>query len=118
MLRSNNVRQRRLKINYLLNKYLLTYKEAQELSYVMDLCIEQNFIFSRDLSNFIMENNLGFYFPNICGVLYMNDGCNQWKFYGGFSQKIYRILCFELNLLGRRSNASTTKFIPFKKFFR
>jgi hypothetical protein len=105
-------------INYLMSRYRLRYYEARELTHVIDICIQQNFIFSRDLSNFIIENNLGFYFPNICGVLYMNDGCNQWKFYGGFSQKIYKILCFELNLVSRRSNASTTRFIPYKNFLR
>lgn len=110
--------RKRYLINYLLNRYRLKYQEARELYEVITICIQRNFIFSRDLCNFIIENNLGFYFPNICGVLYMNDGYNQWKFYGGFSQKIYKILCFELNLLSKRSNASTTRFIPFKNFLR
>ena len=110
--------RKRYLINYLLNRYRLKYQEARELYEVITICIQRNFIFSHDLSNFIIENNLGFYFPNICGVLYMNDGYNQWKFYGGFSQKIYKILCFELNLLSKRSNASTTRFIPFKNFLR
>ena len=118
MSRSSKVSHRRLKINYLMHKYPLAYREALELSYVIDICIEQNFIFSRDLSNFIMDNSLGLRFPNICGVLYMDDGYSQWKFFGGFSQKIYKILCCELSLLGRKSNASTIRFIPFRKFLR
>ena len=59
MSRSSKVSHRRLKIKYLMHKYPLAYREALELSYVIDICIEQNFIFSRDLSNFIMDNSLG-----------------------------------------------------------
>lgn len=104
------------KIKYLIKRYGLTYIESKELAYVINICLHQNFRFSNDLSNFIFRNNLGFYFPNICGILYMNDGYHSWKFYAGFSQNIYRILCLELNLLNKRSGASVTRFVPFKYF--
>lgn len=114
MIKSDNIRKRRLKINYLRYRYRLNYLEAKELSYVIDICLAQNLIYSRDLSNFIRFNGLGRYFPNICGILYMDNGCNQWKFIGGFPSNIYRILCNELNLKGRGSNATTIGFKPFK----
>ncbi|MBM7070672.1 hypothetical protein JQC92_01265 [Shewanella sp. 202IG2-18] len=65
---------------------------------------------SKELSAYIVQNNLGHHYPNISGVLDMSNGEDSWKYEGGFPPDIYRRLCIELKLESQHSLARPGSF--------
>ena len=74
----------------------------------------KGFKFSKELSNYIINNQLQEKYPNISGIVKMKKDSKEWDFYGGFSKKIYRILCDNLDLSDQETKAKAISFKPFK----
>ena len=91
----------------------LTIEQIHELYDLIEDVKEQNFLFSSDLSYYITKNKLGYEYPNISGVVTMENSDNRWKFKGGFPTNIYRIICQILNL---SSQHTRTRVVGFKSY--
>jgi hypothetical protein len=93
-------------------------KQQEEEAEFHELVTEmsaQGFSHSRQVSNYIMRNKLGYKYKNISGVVTMEKEGRQWDFKGGFPPKIYARLCSELCLSDQGSTAIAVKFESFKK---
>lgn len=101
----------------LANQYQLNYTEAKELYNLLNHVDSHNFKYSKELSNYITQNQLGHRYPNISGIVYMEDGNDCWDFDGGFPKKIYTIICKELNLEGQHSSAKATGFTSYNDMY-
>ena len=99
----------------LLQKYKLKSKaEADELAQLLAEMRPLNFTRSKDLSAYIVQYQLGYSYPNISGIVRMKQADTEWNFHGGFPLDIYRIICQELDLCDRGTNAIAIKFTAFK----
>jgi hypothetical protein len=94
-------------------RYSLKIAEAQELINLLSEMRFLNFSNSGDLSDYIIENKLGYKYPNISGILTMTRGEDKWHFKGGFPKHIFKIICKELNLKHRESDAKPGNFTSF-----
>ena len=75
------------------------------------------FTHSSDLSRHIRRNELGYRYPNISGIVTMEDGGTRWLFPGGFPPAIYTIICQELRLRNQGTSARAIHFKPFKEIY-
>lgn len=96
-------------------QHKLTTIEAQELDALIQRVRNQNFKYSDELTRYITDNNLGEIYPNISGIVRMKDVVNEWDYEGGFSKKIYAIICHELNLKNKNSGAQAIGFTPYSE---
>ena len=69
---------------------------------------------SNQVSRYITDNHLGSKYKNISGILKMEQEGTTWQYEGGFSKKIYAMLCEELGLRNQGSKARAVSFTPFK----
>ena len=88
--------------------------EETEFKALVNEILPFNFSRSAQVSNYIVENKLGYKYQNISGVLEMTSNGTSWNFKGGFPPKIYARLCQELGLGNQGSSAKPTNFTPFK----
>ena len=88
--------------------------EEAEFKALVNEILPLNFSRSAQVSNYIVENKLGYKYQNISGVLEMTSNGTSWNFKGGFPPKIYARLCQELGLGNQGSSAKPTNFTPFK----
>ncbi|WP_417642420.1 hypothetical protein [Enterobacter kobei] len=72
------------------------------------------FIYSSEVSEYIVKNNLGAKYKNIAGILQMKKNGDQWLFDGGFPRDIYARLCRKLKLKNKGSQAHPGEFTPYK----
>ncbi|MGG6420046.1 hypothetical protein [Vibrio cholerae] len=97
--------------------FMLTYSmnktEASELVALISEVKTKGFKYSKELSNYIIKNQLKRKYPNISGVVKMEKSGEQWDFSGGFPKKIYGIVCSELGL---SDQGTTAKAVGFKSF--
>lgn len=101
------------KSEILAQKYNLAKIESDELSKLLIDMESLKFLFSKDLSEYIVKYKLGYKYPNISGIVRMRESNTEWDFRGGFPPRIYAIICEELKLSDQGSNA---KPIAFKSF--
>lgn len=98
-------------------KHNLTKPEAEELVQLLKEMRPLNFIFSKRLSAYIVNNRLGYRYPNISGIVRMEESGREWDFNGGFPVRIYKIICYELELKNQGTDARPIGFIPFKDIY-
>ncbi|EOX1771030.1 hypothetical protein ACPDPP_003572 [Vibrio cholerae] len=94
-------------------KHNMNKTEASELAALISEVKDKGFKFSKELSNYIIKNQLKRKYPNISGVVKMEKSGEQWDFSGGFPRKIYSIVCSELGL---SDQGTTAKAVGFKSF--
>lgn len=75
------------------------------------------FVTSKELSNHIVKHQLGTRYPNIAGIVRMEQHDVQWDFIGGFPTDMYRIICQELNLDNEGTSAKPIGFTSFKDLY-
>lgn len=111
--------ERQNEVKRIANKYYLIEEEADELEQLLAYIrsLKKKFIYSNRLSKYIVEHQLGRKYPNISGIVTMEDGSNQWKFYGGFDIKIYKIICEELDLKSQETSARPVDFTPYRNIY-
>lgn len=87
--------------------------ELEELRLLVRELGGMGFTLSSTLSAYIRRNHLERRYPHIAGrvkFMYPNDGGREWTMDGGFSPKIYRVLCETLGLNGKQTSARATGF--------
>lgn len=87
--------------------------ELEELRLLVRELGGMGFTLSSTLSAYIRRNHLEQRYPHIAGrvkFMYPNDGGREWTMDGGFSPKIYRVLCETLGLSGKQTSARATGF--------
>jgi hypothetical protein len=98
--------------------FMLTYNmsktEASQLAALILEVRNKDFKYSKDLSRYIIKNQLKRKYPNISGVVKMEKSGEQWDFSGGFPRKIYHIVCSELGLSDQGTTAKAVSFKSFK----
>ena len=72
------------------------------------------FSHSSQVSNYIVQNSLGYKYKNISGYVTMESSERQWEFKGGFPPNIYARLCNALELDNYHSGAKATQFESFE----
>ena len=72
------------------------------------------FTTTKEVSAYIVNNNLGLKYKHISGVVTMEGDGREWDYRGGFPGRIYARLCDKLGLRNQRSQAKLKSFIPFK----
>lgn len=73
------------------------------------------FKYSNQLSAYIVKNQLGYRYPNISGIVTMNNGDTAWEFTGAFHKDVYKIICQELGLKNQGTSAIATDFESFQE---
>jgi cold shock CspA family protein len=101
-------------IRRLASQYSLGEVEAEELHQLLTEMRPLGFTRSKELSNYIVKHRLGYKYPNISGIVRMQEASQEWDFHGGFPTSIYRIICQELDLDNERTLARPIGFTPFK----
>ena len=66
--------------------------KADELDRLLREMRPLNFKRSNQLSAYIVKHQPGYRYPNISGIVIMEDGGTEWEFPGGFPPDIYRII--------------------------
>lgn len=92
----------------------LSAVEREEFEKLVIEIKQNNFKSASQVSNYIMKNKLGTKYPNISGILEMEQDGRYWQFKGGFPPKIYAMLCTEIGLENEGSDAKPGLFTPFK----
>ncbi|WP_377477741.1 MAG: hypothetical protein P2A85_04205 [Microcoleus anatoxicus] len=95
-------------------KYGLDITKAYELYRLLKELGPLRFIYSRQLSIHIRTYQLGYRYPNISGIVTMENGGTRWLFAGGFPPEIYTIICRELNLANQGTSARAIHFESFQ----
>lgn len=113
----NNLELNRKKEN---KKLIEEQKTQEEIEYseFKELIAEiasLGFTRSKEVSYYIMRNQLGYKYKNISGIVQMEKDGNTWDFKGGFPPNIYAQICSELNLKNEGSYAKVVNFNSFKK---
>ncbi|WP_066425082.1 cold shock domain-containing protein [Anabaena sp. 4-3] len=109
-LRQNEIRR-------IANVHNRTKEEAEELEQLLAEMRPLNFKRSKDLSAYIVRHQLGYRYPNISGIVRMEDEGREWDFHGGFPTDIYSIICDELDLDNQGTTARAIKFTSFKSLY-
>jgi cold shock CspA family protein len=91
-------------------KHCLEKTKADELQKLLTEMRPLGFKYSKQLSKYIVRNQLGYRYPNISGIVIMDNGVTNWPFPGGFPPDIYGIICRELNLDNQGSDARAIDF--------
>jgi len=96
-------------------RYDLNTTATDELYRLLKDMLPHNFTHSSQLSSYIIENKLGYKYPNISGIVRMANSKREWNFPGGISPGIYAIICDELELGNKGTEAIPIKFTSFKE---
>lgn len=96
----------------------LTKVEADELERLLAEMRPLNFTRSKQLSQYIVRRKIGYKYPNISGIVRMEDQGEEWNFHGGFPTNIYKIICKELGLDNERTTARAIDFTSFENALR
>lgn len=96
-------------------RYNMDELEARELSALISEVKGKDFEYSKELSRYIIKNQLKRKYPNISGVVKMEKSGEQWDFSGGFPKRIYGIVCSELDLSDQGTTAKAVGFTSFKE---
>ena len=91
----------------------LSKLKADELHRLLLEVRPLNFRCSKELSQYIVDNQLGYKYPNISGIVRMEESGAQWDFHGGFPTDTYRIICEELSLTNQGTGARAVGFTSF-----
>ena len=102
-------------ITRLAKKYDLTKLQAEELHRLLTDMRPLGFTHSKQLSKYIVKYKLGYKYPNISGIVTMEESGTEWDFHGGFSPEMYGIICRELKLDNQRTSARPKKFRPWEE---
>lgn len=97
--------------------YELTKPQASEFEQLITEMRPLTFTSSKQLSAYIVKHQLGYKYPNISGIVRMEEGVTQWDFHGGFSPGIYKKICRELRLDNEGTSARPVGFTPFKNIY-
>jgi hypothetical protein len=100
-------------IAFLADSYDLSIIEAEELYQLLVDMLPLGFTRSKQLSQYIIDHQLGYRYPNISGIVTMENGVRQWELAGGFPRWIYAIICEELGLGNEGSTARPVGFVSF-----
>lgn len=111
-------RRKENEIGRIAREHQLKRPEASELYQLLADMRPLNFRYSKQLSEYIVKQQLGSKYQHISGILRMREAGTEWDFRGGFPPKIYAILCKELKLDNQRTPAVPVKFTPFKDIHR
>ena len=109
-LRQNEIRR-------IVEVHNLKKAEADELEQLLAEMRPLNFTHSKQLSAYIVKHQLGYRYPNISGIVRMEEAGTEWDFHGGFSPDIYKFICMELNLDNQRTSARPVVFTPFEDVY-
>lgn len=93
-----------------MEKYYIADEELKELRLLVADCRNRGFKTSYQVSKYIVDNRLGYRYSHIAGDLHLRKSHDKWVYNGGIAPKYYRMLCIELGLGNRRSNAEVEKF--------
>ncbi len=96
-------------------KYNMDELQARELSALISEMTGKGFKYSKELSRYIIKNQLKQKYPNISGVVKMEKSGEQWDFSGGFPKRVYGIVCSELDLSDQGTTAKAVGFTSFKE---
>lgn len=96
-------------------EHKLTPQDADELYRLLTEMRSLNFRYSKELSKHIRDNQLGYEYPSISGIVTMRKSEDEWDFHAGFPPKIYRIICTELGLSDQGTKAKPIKFTSYKE---
>lgn len=99
----------------IMSDYELECTHAIEFHELVIEVKNKRFTYSIQLSKYIVQSNLQNKYPNISGVVKMQDADREWNLDGGFPRKIFALVCQELNLKDQGSNAKAVGFTPFKE---
>ncbi len=102
----------------LAQRYGLGTVEAEELYELLASMTPEGFTTSKQLSNFIVTRQLGYQYPNISGIVRMEQDGREWDFKGGFPPRIYAIVCDELGLRSQRTRARPVGFTSFRDLYQ
>ncbi|WP_036486558.1 cold shock domain-containing protein [Myxosarcina sp. GI1] len=108
---------RQREITRIAEEHCLEETKAIELHQLITEMRPLGFTNSKQLSNYIVRHQLGYRYPNISGIVIMEDGGEEWEFPGGFPTKIYTIICRELNLDNQRTSARVKNFESFHEIY-
>jgi hypothetical protein len=101
----------------LAERHSLSPIEAEELCSLLTEMLQFRFTRSKQLSNHIVNHRLGHQYPNISGIVRMEQEGQEWDFPGGFSRRMYAIICTELGLGHEGTTAKPVGFTPFKDLY-
>ena len=104
---------RECEIRRIAQEHELSKLKADELHRLLLEVRPRNFRCSKQLSQYIVDNQLGYKYPNISGIVRMEESGTQWDFHGGFPTDIYRMICQELSLNNQGTSARAVGFTSF-----
>lgn len=93
-----------------MGEYYIDSEELKELRLLVADCRNRGFKTSYQVSRYIVNNRLGYKYRHIAGDLHLRNSYNQWIYKGGIAPKYYRMLCIELGLGNKHSDAEVEKF--------
>ncbi len=93
-----------------MGEYYIDSEELKELRLLVADCRNRGFKTSYQVSRYIVNNRLGYKYRHIAGDLHLRNFYNQWIYKGGIAPKYYRMLCIELGLGNKHSDAEVEKF--------
>lgn len=102
----------------LAQRYGLSPVESKELYELLAFMAPMEFTTSKQLSNFIVNQQLGRQYPNISGIVRMEQDGHEWDFNGGFPPRIYAIVCDELELSNQGTRARPIRFTSFRELYQ
>lgn len=92
-----------------MGEYYIDGEELKELRLLVADCRNRGFKTSYQVSRYIVNNRLGYKYRHIAGDLHLRNSYNQWIYKGGIAPKYYRMLCIELGLGNKHSDAEVEK---------
>lgn len=87
-----------------------TEEEIREFYCLVEECKELGITTSAQVTNYIKKYTVGYKYRHIAGDLHLRNSYNQWIYKGGIAPKYYRMLCIELGLGNKHSDAEVEKF--------
>ncbi|MBL4830484.1 MAG: hypothetical protein JKY55_11455 [Aliivibrio sp.] len=96
------------------SKWVLEGEKAREMETLISEVRPLNFETSKQLSKYIVDNNLGSKYPTISGIARMKNASDEWDFKGGFPPEIYKMICMRLGLTNQGSSARLIGFSSYK----
>lgn len=88
--------------------------EESEFRLLVEEVRSLGFTHSKQVSSYIIRNQLGNKYKHISGVVKMEMNGDIWDFKGGFPPEIYSKLCGELGLSNQGTHARVVSFKSFK----
>lgn len=92
--------------------------EDEEFKALVEEVAAKGFTESRQVSNYIMVNELGRKYRHISGILELERDGEAWRYHGGFPPHIYARLCEALGLDQKQSDARVAGFKSFNDLSR